>query len=153
MTDERQQSLAEQERRIRESIRSTGDVRADAAFRGRLKREFVGGTITESAERPEKSRGAGWPRWWWIPIPAAAVLLLLALLWPWSAPPPTWSVQALHGEGRVELDGATLAPDEPGLVGRPLGSGGRVRTLDEASLVLDFKKKKRKAKLKRAGRR
>jgi hypothetical protein len=136
MTDERHTNLGEQERRIRESIRSSRDVRADTAFRARLKREFIGGTISEPAVRQEESRARGLPRWWWIPIPVAAVVLLLALLLPRPTPTPTWSVQAVHGEGRVEIDGQILAADEPALVARALGAGGRVRTLEEVSLDL-----------------
>jgi len=134
MTDERHTSLGEQERRIRESIRSTGDVRSDTAFRERLKREFTGGTIAEPAVPQEESRARGLPRWWWIPIPVAAAVLLFALFLP--RPAPTWAVQAMHGEGQIEIDGQILAADESALVARALGSGGRVRTLEEVSLDL-----------------
>jgi hypothetical protein len=136
MTDERQTNGAEQERRIKEAIRSTGDVRADTAFRERLKREFINGTIPEPALPQEEPRAHRLHLWWWVLVPAAAVVLLFALLLPRPTPSPAWAVQAVHGEGKVEIDGQILALDEPVPVARALGSGGQVRLVDEVSLDL-----------------
>jgi ferric-dicitrate binding protein FerR (iron transport regulator) len=134
MTDERHDDLAETERRIREAIRSAGDVRADAAFRERLKREFSSGTIAGPAVRPEKSEIRRLPRWTWLLVPAAAAILIVALLLP--KPEPTWSVQAVRGEGEVAIDGKTLSTDDLGLISRALGAGGRVRLSEGVSLDL-----------------
>lgn len=132
MTDRPHAKLAERERRIGEALRSADDVHADAAFRERLKREFVSGTIAERAPARGKPRSRRSPRGWWVLVPAAAGVLLFALLLP--RPAPTWLVQDVHGQGRVEIDGRTLAADEPSLVARALGSGGRVRIPEGVSL-------------------
>ena len=134
MTDELRSKVAEKERRIREAIRSTGDVRADTAFRARLKREFIDGTISAPAVPRDEPRARTMPRWWWILVPAAAAVLLFVLFLP--GPAPTWVVQRVHGEGQVEIEGATLATGEPDLVARALRSGGRVRVPDGVSLDL-----------------
>lgn len=134
MMDERHSNVAEQERRIREAIRSTGDVRAETAFRARLKREFIDGTISAPALRQEEPRTRTMPRWWWILVPAAAAVLLFALFLP--RPAPSWVVQAVHGEGQIEIDGQTLATGEPDLLARALGSGGSVRLPEGVSLDL-----------------
>jgi len=133
MTDERHTNLNADER-IQETIRSAGDVRADTAFRERLKREFVDGTLSESAAPQEKPRTRRLSPWWWAMAPAAAAVLLFALLWP--RPASTWDVQAVVGEGRVEIGGQTLASDEPTLVARVLEAGGRVHVLEGAALDL-----------------
>jgi hypothetical protein len=134
MTDLRHSNLAEQERRIREAIRSTGDVGADTAFRERLKREFIAGTISAPAVPQEEPRARSMPRWGWILVPAAAAVMLFALFLP--RPAPTWIVQAVHGQGQIEIDGQTLATGEPDLMTRALGSEGRVRVPEGVSLAL-----------------
>jgi ferric-dicitrate binding protein FerR (iron transport regulator) len=135
MMDGRHSNLAEQERWIREAIRSTGDVRADTVFRERLKREFIDGTISAPAVPQEEPRARSMPRWGWILVPAAAAaVLLFALFLP--GPTPTWVVQAVHGEGQIEIDGQTLATGDPDPMARALGSGGRVRVPGGVSLAL-----------------
>lgn len=134
MTDERQTNRDEREQRIREAIRSVGAVRADAAFRERLKRGFINGTISEPAVTPQEPRARALLRWGWILVPAAAAVLLFALFLP--KPAPTWTVQAMHGEGRIEIDGQTLPMNDPVLVAGALGSGGHVRLIEGGSLDL-----------------
>jgi hypothetical protein len=123
MTDERHNDRAGKDEGIREAIRSTGDVRADAAFRERLKREFTAGTIPEPVVRPEQSAARRLPRWTWLLVPAAAVILIVALLLP--KPEPTWTV---YGQGQVVVNGQTLSMDEPENVARALGAGGTSRS-------------------------
>jgi ferric-dicitrate binding protein FerR (iron transport regulator) len=136
MTDERHSNGAEQERRIREAIRSAGDVRADAAFRERLKREFMEGTIPEPATSREEPRDHRLHLWWWVLVPAAAVVLLFAVLLPRPTPSPAWVVHAVEGEGQFEIDGQTLAVDQREFLAEALGSGGRIRLLEGVSLDL-----------------
>ena len=135
MRDERHNTLTEQERRTRDAIRSSGEVRADAAFRERLKREFRSGTISEPAVPRQESRARSFPRWSWVLIPAAAVILLFAIFFPRTSV-PEWSVQAVHGEGRIEIEGQVLATDEQDLVSQLLSAGGRVRLPEEVALDL-----------------
>jgi len=124
MSDERHGDLAEKDRRIREAIRSTDEVRADSAFRERLRRQFSSGTISEPSGQPAESAARGVPRWAWLLAPAAAVIVIVALLLP--KPEPTWSV---YGEGQVEIDGQTLSMDDPQTIARALSSGWSVRVL------------------------
>jgi ferric-dicitrate binding protein FerR (iron transport regulator) len=136
MTGERQTNGAEQERRIREAIHSAGDVRADAAFRERLKREFMEGTIPEPATQREEPRAHRLHLWWWVLVPAAAVVLLFAVFLPRPTPTPAWTVQAVDGEGQFEIDGQTLAIDQRELLAEALASGGHVRLAEGISLDL-----------------
>lgn len=132
MNDKRSNELAGKERRIGDAIRSTGDIRADAAFRERLKRQFRDGTISGPAVRPDPREARGLPRWAWLLVPAAAAaILVVVMLLP--TPAPTWTV---YGHGQVEVAGQILSLDDPQLVARSLGTGGDVRVLDGSSLVL-----------------
>jgi hypothetical protein len=131
MSDERHNDFAEKDQRIREGIRSTGEVRADATFRERLKRDFTSGEISEPVVRPEQHASRRLPRWTWLLVPAAAVVLIVALILP--KPEPTWTVQ---GEGQVVINGETLSTDSPDLIARALGSGGTVQIPDGSSLHL-----------------
>jgi len=124
------------ERRIRELIRSTGDVRADDAFRVRLKREFIEGAIPESRAPRDESRFRSFPPGWWALVPIAAAVLLFVVFWPGLGPSPGWSVVAAQGDGKIETDGQVFAADEPDLVARALGPGGRVKILDKLTLDL-----------------
>ena len=130
MTDERQHSPDEREQRIREAIRSSGEVRADAAFRERLKREFSSGALSAPDVQDERSPARGFPRWAWVALPAAAVILLFALLLP-RTPVPAWSVQAVRGEGRIEIDGEAVESSDTDRLEQLLASGGHV-LLDQA---------------------
>jgi hypothetical protein len=130
--DERHSNVAEQERRIREAIRATGDVSAHTAFRARLKREFIDGTISAPAVSQHEPRARA--RWWWILVPAAAAVLLFVLFMP--GPASTWVMQGVEGEGQIEIEGQTLTTGAPDLIGRALGSGGRVRVPEGVSLDL-----------------
>lgn len=120
------------ERKIKEAIRSSGDVRPDASFRERLKEEFRSGTISEVASRPDGNAVRRWPRLAWVFVPAAAVVVLVALLVPRSE--PTWSVQALRGDGPIEIDGRTISTDAPDLVAAALRPGARIRVPEGLSV-------------------
>ena len=136
MTDERHTNGAEQERRIQAAIRAAGDVRADAAFRERLKRDFMEGTILEPAAPQEEPRPRRSYRWWWVLVPAAAVVLLFAIFLPGPTPTPAWVVQAVSGEGQVEIDGQILALDQQDLLAEAVRTGGQVRLIEDVALDL-----------------
>jgi len=137
MSDERNSALTEQERRVRDVIRSTVAVRADAAFRERLKREFSDGTISESAAPQEERPVRSFPRWAWFLVPAAAAaILIFVLLLPRTAA-PVWFMQAVHGEGTIEVEGQILATVEPERMAQALVAGGHV--LLPADVGLDLR--------------
>ena len=52
---DRDDKMTPEKQRVREAIREVGPVRADPAFRERLKRDFVSGTIGER-KAPAKPR-------------------------------------------------------------------------------------------------
>jgi ferric-dicitrate binding protein FerR (iron transport regulator) len=132
MTDERHDELAGGERRIRDAIRSSGEVRADPAFRERLKRQFSDGTISQAAGRREPAAPRGLPRWGWLFVPAAAVVVLLVVLL-LPDPAPYWTV---YGHGQVEIDGEVYSLDRPQLITRALEDGGEIHVLEASSLDL-----------------
>jgi ferric-dicitrate binding protein FerR (iron transport regulator) len=135
MTDERHTDPAAREQRIRDAVQSVGDVRADPAFRERLKSEFVSGALSDHAVPHTESGSRRMPRWGWVLLPAAAVaVLLFVLILPRQS--PTWSVHGVRGEGQVEVAGRTLAVTESDLMARAIGSGARVRINE--GLVLDL---------------
>lgn len=136
MRCEGNRNSSEQERRIREAIRSTGEVRADEAFRARLKREFVEGTLSEPAASRTDQRPRRLPRWSWVLVPAAAAAAILLFVLFLPAPGPTWEFQAVRGEGQVEIDGQSLAVDDAVLLARALVAGGRIRVPEKISLDL-----------------
>lgn len=118
------------ERDIRDAVRSTEDVRADSGYRARLKRSFQDGT-TESpfegdAGRPRKRRLA------WLLLPAAAILVVVALLVP--RPGPAWTVVALDGDVPIEVGERAVSGDAPDDLAEALRAGGRVRVPDGATL-------------------
>jgi ferric-dicitrate binding protein FerR (iron transport regulator) len=131
MSDERHNDVAGRDERIRNSIRATGDVSADATFRERLKREFAAGTISEPAVQPEQREAPRLPRWTWLLVPAAAVILVVALILP--KPDPTWTI---YGTGSVVINGQTLSTGDADTIARALVSGGDVQVPDGSSLHL-----------------
>jgi hypothetical protein len=131
MRDDRSSNLAERERRIQDAMRSSDDVRADPAFRDRLKRGFVEGTISEPAA-PVEDRVQRRSRWWWVLAPAAAAALLFALLVPRAE--PEWIVETSAGAGRIEIDGRSVPLSDEALLARAVKPGGRVRLPDDASI-------------------
>ena len=135
MSDERHSALTEQERRTRDAIRSSGEVRADAAFRERLKREFSSGTIAEPVASEEKTRSFRFNPWAWVLVPAAAAVLLLAIFLPRNSA-PAWSIQAVHGEGVIEVEGQPLPTGEPERIAQALVAGGHLLLPDGIGLDL-----------------
>jgi hypothetical protein len=135
MTDEGTTNLSPEERRIRAEVRSLREVRAEPAFREKLKRQFVTGEITERPARGSEPSSRWWQPWGWTLIPAAAVAVaLLILLFP--ARPLVWTVHDVSGEGRIVIDGESVTADERDRLARLVGSGARVELAE--GIVLDL---------------
>lgn len=131
MSDEPDGILRPEEARAREAVRGLAPPRADAAFRERLKRDFMAGRI---GERRALVLPVAWhrrPLWRLALVPATLALLVVAV---WMTDRgPGWTVMAARGEGTVVVDGAPV-PREA-LAGR-LRPGARLAVLDGAEVDL-----------------
>lgn len=109
MSDERDDIPGPDEARARDAVRGLAPVRADAAFRERLKRDFVAGRI---GERRPLVLPVPWhrrPVWRLALIPAAAALLVVSV---WVTDRgPGWRVMATRGEGVVLVDDVRVPRD------------------------------------------
>ncbi len=124
MSHERNDILRPEEARAREALRSLAPPRADAAFRERLKRDFVTGRI---GERRALQLPVAWhrrPVWRLALVPAALALVAVSV---WMADRgPGWTVMAFQGEGAVVVDGVTFPLARREALARALGPGARL---------------------------
>ena len=121
MSERDDHDLTPSERATRDAVRGLGSPRAGAAFRNRLRFEFVSGRIGRRhglpSPRPWFARG-------WLLAPLATGVLVVALLA--ANRGPDWRVVSADGNGRVLVDGvAFAATDSAGIAARLL-RGGRV---------------------------
>jgi len=119
MTD--RQQPPDHEDRIARRLRALPDVDASAAFRERLRAEFVSGDIrertSEGASDPRETSGASRPlrRWrrWAIPPAIAAGLVILFV---WLNRAPSLEVLAVSGRGEIRVgDRSFPVSDRPAL--------------------------------------
>jgi len=119
------------ERRVRDAVRDLPRPPVDAAFRARLRHEFVTGRIG-------RRRGLTFERPWFLRAfvlaPAAAVALAVVCLA--SNRGPDWQVQSADGAGRVVVNGTSFAADDIAHLTPALRRGGRV--LIEGAVTLDL---------------
>ena len=106
MNDPRDVTLTPEEVRTREAVRGLARPRAEAAFRERLKRDFVAGRI---GERRALVLPVAWHRRpvWRLALVPATLALLVVSAW-MTDRGPGWTVMATRGEGTVVVDGATV---------------------------------------------
>ena len=76
MNERDDMNLTPEERQIQDAIRGLGDVRADADFQARLRRDFISGDI--AAAGPAVPQSGKVARWSWFAAPALAAGWLLA---------------------------------------------------------------------------
>lgn len=131
MSERDDHDLTPSERATRDAVRGLGAPRADAAFRSRLRLEFVSGRIGRRhglpAPRPWFTRGLRL-------APLAAGVLAVALLA--ANRGPDWRVVSAAGEGRVLVDGVAFAPgDSVGIAARAM-RGGRLSL--QGAVTLDL---------------
>ena len=87
--------------RVRKAIRKLGSVRADPAFRSRLREEFVTGAIAEGVEPAgRRSRFARLRGWLLVPVAAAATIAIWLLV---ITARPAWEFSHVTGTGTVAV--------------------------------------------------
>jgi len=127
MNERDDMNLTPEERQLQDALRGLGDVRPDADFQARLRREFVSGEI-ETA-RDTEGRSGKHPvgkiiRWSFAAVPAlAAAVIALVML---AGPGPRWEVRALSGEGIVKVDGTEVDAADADRLAELLKPGSRL---------------------------
>lgn len=141
-----EEQLAPDEARAREEVRRLSRPQANAAFRERLKQEFVSGAIadrpsmldaahgvpaTDDAEAAAISGGKviaiPWfrrPAFAWLTAPAAAAVLLVLALFLNRG--PAWQVVGASGDGIAVVDGRPVPMNHVDDLGRAVRSGAHV---------------------------
>lgn len=127
MSDERHESPAHDA--AARTVRELERPRPDAAFRARLRHEFVSGRIGRRRgllpERP-------WFAQPWLLLPAAAALLAVALVFANRA--PAWQVLAANGTGSVLVNGESVAVGDLAALTAHMRRGGHVQVAGELTL-------------------
>ena len=129
------ETLSPAERLAREAVRALAPPPPDAAFRARLKREFVRGAPAQTpaavtsgaADTPARRAQRFWnrraPLWVAIPVAAAATLAIVSAL----NRGPRWELLSIRGAGEVVVDGVPVPlADDAGLA-RRLRPGVRLK--------------------------
>jgi hypothetical protein len=140
MDDRERQEMTPAQRRARDAVRRLGRPAADAAFRERLRRDFISGAIGGAADRDAQRRAARARAWWrglrwsWAaPLTAAAALLIVL----WSANQgPAPQLLATNGVGMVRIDGRAIPAAESDRLAAALRGGAAVALEDGARLDL-----------------
>jgi ferric-dicitrate binding protein FerR (iron transport regulator) len=128
--------LSTEERRVAERVRRLSAPRPDPAYRARLQREFVAGTLASPSAVIGVAPPAERPRTLWdtLLIPAAVgVLVLGGLIFNRG---PGWQVLDVAGSGAMEVNGRSIPLSERGRLGRALAGGARLRLPEGASLTV-----------------
>lgn len=147
--------LTAEAERARAALRGAPPVRADTAFRERLKQEFVSGAIEVTGSRirrlrangeaagarpavkiasfPKRPRGV--PTLAWIGASLAAAAALVVVFGAVNRG-PTWWVTAARGDGTVRVDGQTVALDDRDAMRRLLVPGAEIEVTGNAELDL-----------------
>lgn len=140
---ERDDDLTPAERRVRGLVRAAGPVKADPAFRARLKDAFVSGAIEAPAPPPRAARparpdlrapweGVQWMRWGLGLASAAAMFFVVVAL----NRGPSWELRAVSGQGVAVIDGRPVPLNHHDEIARMIRPGSRVRVPDGADVML-----------------
>ncbi len=119
------------EERVKRAVSGLQPARPDDDFRASLRGRFVSGELAEAADARSKILGPlGGPAFW-IPVAAAAALVVFVVL----GRGPQWSVQQAAAPGWVEIEEGTIPL--PGLTDRPAAlNGGTVLKIPRGNLEL-----------------
>jgi hypothetical protein len=110
-------------------------VRADPAFRERLKHAFVTGSV--AGRTPAAARAGAHPRgWglWWVLAPAAAAALLA--LFAVANRGPAWTIAAGRGGGTLWVDGVPVPANDVVELARHVRAGATLRLSPDGEVDL-----------------
>ena len=134
MTEHRPEQRTPEEERAREAVRSLAPARADAAFRERLKRDFVagrvGGRSVVALPGAWHRRGIGR-----LALVSAAAALLVVTVW-LTDRGPGWSVLAVSGEGVAMVEGSPVPLTDRDELARRMRPGTRLAVPAGAEIEL-----------------
>ena len=118
--------MSEEERRVRDEVRSLSDLQATLPFRARLRKSFVTGEILQGEEKPKKSNNIIRGLVFKVLAPAAAAALIAVGVWDWQKAAP-WEISITPGEGTLLVDGEPYATTDFAALERRLVPGARVK--------------------------
>lgn len=129
--------MTPKERSVRDAVRELSRPAAEPAFRERLKREFVAGSIPERTEKALPPRRSGrLLRRSRLTLLAAAALLLFAVLVGNRGPAPR--LLAVGDEGTVTVDGRAIPAARREELAAALRPGARVELSEGAVLDVHY---------------
>ena len=143
MSERDNMNLTPEELRIQASLRGLGEVRADDAFREKLRQQFVSGELVVSgedvaAEQTDESAtpvrtGRSRRPWVYAALPAIAAVLIVVIL---SRPAPDWQLADVRGTGTVTVNGHTADAADPAAVAELIAPEARIAV--PAGVQVDF---------------
>lgn len=122
-----------EELRVRKALLALGEVRADNAFRERLKRDFVSGAITETRAVVADRRPFRSPAWQFAFLTTVAVMTGIFLF---TFRGPAWDLHAVLGEGRITVNGQTEDSRDAARVAARIEPASRIQVGGDADLDL-----------------
>lgn len=118
-------ALSEEERRVRDEVRSLSDMKPTLPFKQKLRKSFVAGDIQKREEEPKKSGSVIRGLVFKVLAPAAAAALIAVGVWNWDRP-AAWEISITPGEGTLLVDGQAFSTTDFVALEPRLVSGARL---------------------------
>lgn len=149
MSERDNMDLTPEERQLQQSVRDLGEVRADDAFRAKLRQQFVSGEFAETAETPTAEMPAPeipnivelppqkrTRRRFLAVLPAMAAMLAIVIF---SGGDPEWKMEDVRGIGTVTVNSHTADATDPDAVANLIVPSARISVPEGVQLdvVLD----------------
>jgi hypothetical protein len=127
---DRDETMTADEQRVREAIRDVGPVRADPAFREKLKRDFTSGAIRER-KAPTQPRFFLFPAWQFasLLVAATAAWVLVQVF-----QTPSWQIHTVLGKGWIKVGDQQADARDLGPLADLVRPGARIQVDGEAAL-------------------
>jgi ferric-dicitrate binding protein FerR (iron transport regulator) len=129
MSERDNMGLTPEQRRIQDALRGLGEVRADDAFRAKLREQFVSGELAapsaaeaapEVVTLPRRRRRGAWAV---AALPAIAAAVAFIFL---GGRDVVWQLEDVRGTGLVSVNGQEVVAEERSAVAELIGPGARV---------------------------
>lgn len=130
MMDEGSRYTREEER-VREALRTLGDVPADDRFRQRLRYQFVSGAFAEPQPAARRRPFVWRPVWQVALVLVVAVAALFLFL---DARGPAWRLSTVAGVGEIRVNGETVESQDVGRLAPLIRAGARIQVTESAEL-------------------